>query len=208
MKRLLLTLALALTGVVATPGPAAGAETLHLTFKGRSALAFFSSVDASGCVVTNVSVFADDGRVKRTDDPNVAESATAVTIFQENVCTGAVLLFADGFAALGADDFQIDKDLMAATLNTTIELSDLLSGKSFPVNISMAWTGEGPAFRGKAHSQFNRPGLKYIFRSDSTFRMATASGTVSDGTTDFTPQAPSLAEMIFTNQGEVVIIHD
>jgi hypothetical protein len=40
-----------------------------------------------------------------------------------------------------------------------------------------------------------------------TFRDATASGTVSDGTTNFTPEPAVFADMGSVKQGEVDIIH-
>lgn len=77
MKRLLLMPALALSVLVATP--AAGAETLHASFKGQFAEAEFSSLDPSGCVVTDVFIFAVDGRVKETGHPVVTSSAASLS---------------------------------------------------------------------------------------------------------------------------------
>jgi hypothetical protein len=39
-------------------------------------------------------------------------------------------------------------------------------------------------------------------------RQATASGTVSDGTTNFTPQPATFANLFSTSQGSVMITHD
>jgi hypothetical protein len=207
MKRLLLILALALSALVATPASAAGAETLHFSFKGQTADAFFSSVDPSGCVFTEVGVFAVDGRVKETGHPAVSSEAF-IFISQFDACTDTLLLAADGSATLAPGEFQIDQQLTTASLNTTIEVFDFVSGTSFPVDVSVSWTGVGATFRIKDHFQIKTPGFKVNSRFDGTFREATASGTVSDGTTNFTPEPAVFAELGSVKQGEVVIIHE
>lgn len=103
MKRLLLIPALALSVLVATP--AAGAETLHASFKGQFAEAEFSSLDPSGCVVTDVFIFAVDGRVKETGHPVVTSSA-AISIFQFDHCTGMALFDVTAFPTLAEDEFR------------------------------------------------------------------------------------------------------
>src|SRR6266498_5224316 len=208
--RLLTVASLALVLLaLALPARAAGAETLHVKFQGQTAQAEFSS--AQGCVQTVVYVLATDGRFKT--DPGGPEVASGgeVYVSQEDVCTQTQLVDAFGFAALAPDEFQIDEQLTAATLTATIEVSDFTSGISFPVHVSVSWTGFGDTF-----SQDDRfhvkeaPGVWVNFHLDGTFRQATASGTVSDGTTNFTPEPALLTgntRLGSIKVGEVDIIH-
>ena len=207
MKRLFLILALALTALTATSvSGAAGASTLHFNFKGQFAEADFDSVDPSGCVETFVFVEGVNGTVKETGHPSVSSMAVIV-IDQFDFCTGTETLFAVGEATLAAGEFQIDKSLTTATLNATIEVSDFVSGTSFPVDVSVNWTGFGATTTQKDHFQIKGPGFKVNSRFMGTFRDATSSGTVSDGTTNFTPDSAVFADMGSVKQGEVDIIH-
>lgn len=207
MKRLFLILALALTALTATSvSGAAGASTLHFTFKGQFAEVGFDSLDPSGCVDTFVYVEGVNGTVKETGQPT-ASSLAVVVIDQFDFCTSTELLFAQGEATLAAGEFQIDKMLTTATLDTTIEVFDEVSGTSFPVDISVSWTGVGATTTQKDHFQIHGPDFKVNSRFMGTFRDATASGTVSDGTTNFTPESAVFADMGSVKQGEVDIIH-
>jgi hypothetical protein len=205
MKRLLLIPALALAVLVATP--AAGAETLHASFKGQFAEAQFSSVDPSGCVVTDVFIFAVDGTVKETGNPEVTSSA-AISVFQFDRCTGMPLFDVTAFPTLAKDEFQIDNQLDTATLNATVEVFENISGTSIPIDVHISWTGNGPTFRTKDRFQSSQPGSKLKVRFDGVSRAATASGTVSDGMTNFTPQAAVFANMGSAKQGEMEIIRE
>jgi hypothetical protein len=118
-----------------------------------------------------------------------------------------ILLDADGFAVLAPGQFQIDNKLTTASLTATIEVFDFVSGTSFPVNVSVSWTGVGETFSVKQRSHQTFPGFKINKRFDGTGRHGVASGTVSDGTTNFTPQPALVAELGSIRRGELDIIH-
>jgi hypothetical protein len=192
--RLLTVVGLALVLLaLALPARAAGAETLHVKFKGLTAQAEFSSTQ--GCVQTDVYVLASDGEFKTDPGGPAAASVAEVYLFQTDICTQTRLLGGFGFAELAPDAFQIDEEFTAATLTATIEWSDFESGTSFPVHISMRWTGFGDTFsRDERYRREDPPGVWVNFHLNGTFRQATASGTVSDGTTNFTPEPALLTE--------------
>jgi len=207
--RLLTVTSLALVLVaLALPAHAAGAETQHVKFQGRTAQAEFSSTQ--GCIETVVYVLATDGRVKT--DPGGPEAASGAEsyIFQSDTCTQTQLRAAYGFAVLAPDEFQIDERFTAATLTATIEVFDDVSGTSMPVAISVRWTGYGDTFSQDDRFHVKEPGLKVNFHLDGTFRQATASGIVSDGTTNLTPEPALLTgntRLGSIKVGEVDIIH-
>ena len=210
MKRPLLILALTLSALVAIPAPAAEAQTTRVgfSFHGDMAEAGFSSVDASGCVVTDVFVFAIDGRII---GPGVGDvrSAVAIDIFQFDVCADRVVFAFSSIATLAADEFQITDRLKAATLNTTVEGVESVSGASINIDIHVTWTGEGAIFRQKDRFQTSeRPGNKLMVFFDRVGRSATASGTVTFGTTNFTPEPALFANISSVKEGELEIIHE
>ncbi|MCM8748573.1 hypothetical protein NET02_05395 [Thermomicrobiaceae bacterium CFH 74404] len=209
-RRLLLALVLALGlfGVLAALQPlrAAEAETHHFWFKSQFAEAFFSNLDETGCVVTDAFVAAVDGRSKEAGTPEVSSQAF-LFISRFDQCTGTQLLAAEGFPILTEREFQIDHRLTTATLETTIEVFDYVSGTSFPVDVSVSWEGSGDRVRISDHFQVKAPGFKLNARFDGTFRTAQASGPISDGTTDFTPDPAVFANMSSVKQGELVVTH-
>jgi hypothetical protein len=171
---------------LALPARADGAETLHVKFQGQTAQAEFSSTQ--GCVQTVVYVLATDGRFKT--DPGGPEAASGAEsyIFQSDTCAQTQLRAAYGFAVLAPDEFQTDQRFTAASLAATIQVADVVSGTSFPVAVSVRWAGFGDTFSQDDRFHLKEPGLKVNFHLDGTFREASASGTVSDGTTNLTPE--------------------
>jgi hypothetical protein len=76
---------------------------------------------------------------------------------------------------------------------------------TFDVEVAMTWTGTGELERLRDRSHFYAPGLIAHNRFDGTFREAVASGSVSLGGTNLTPQAPEFAEIGSVKQGSVTI---
>jgi hypothetical protein len=122
-------------------------------------------------------------------------------------CTQTLLLAADGSAVLGPGELQIDNKLTTANLTATVEVFDVVSGASFPVDVNVSWTGVGGTTSTRTHTRQTLPGFKVNERFERTFREAIASGTVSDGTTNFTPQPapPGEALLASVKEGEVDI---
>lgn len=135
-------------------------------------------------------------------------SSAAISIFQFDHCTGMPLFDVTAFPTLAEDEFQIDNQLDTATLNATVEVFENISGASIPIDVHISWTGIGPTFRTKDRFQSSQPGSKLKIRFDGVSRAATASGTVSDGTTNFTPEPAVFADMGSAKQGELEIIHE
>jgi hypothetical protein len=162
-----------------------------------------SSTDSSGCVITSVAVFTDDNRYNYgPGGPEVLPLLT-VLLSKFDQCTGTLLLEAGGQAV--PEELQTDKQLTTATLDTTIKLSDSVSGNSVPVSVNIEWTGTGATVTQRSHNQIKLPGFKMNSRFSGTFRDATAVGTVSDGTTNFTPEPATSARLGSVQGGEVGI---
>jgi hypothetical protein len=205
MKRLYRPLFLAFAMLLPATPALAASEVLHFSFQGQSAGAAFESVDSSGCITTTVFVFAADGKVK-IDGQAAVTSGAALVIDVIDLCNlKTTLVSAFGSATLAPDDFVMQK-LDSATLDTSIEVFDSVSEASFTVDLSVTWTGVGDQFRTKGHSQVKTPSFKLNSRFDSTSRSATASGTVSDGTTNFTPDPALSASLDASKSGDVSVV--
>lgn len=205
MTKLLISTILGLLAMtLLAPALAATAETLHFSSSGRFAEASFHSTDASGCIETIVSITAVDRRVKDDGAPSQLESGAIATVIQRDVCSGTQLTFAVGTAELAAEAFQIDQ-LDSATLNTSITVQDFVSGSSFAVGVSLSWQATADPARVRDHFLIQEPGLTVNSRTDGTGRAGTVAGTVTDGTTNFTPE-PGVGLLGVAKAGEVVVV--
>jgi len=173
--------------------------------KGKGASAFFSSVDPSGCVYTDVLVVGNEGFFQSPPGPGNRSSGVDVAISQYDWCTDTLLLAAQGFAPLADPDLQVSEDLRSATLTATVNVYDYVSNSYFDVFIALVWTGSGAVNRTSSHTHFDSPGCQGNLRFIGSFRGAVATGSVSDGVTNYTPE-PSLGYDIFkAKSGEVLI---
>jgi hypothetical protein len=212
MTRMLLAIfvVLATTASINTSS-VAQADTLHFAFKGQDASAVFISTDPSGCVQTYVSISARDGSAKTGDPKPVAQSAATISIEKSDMCTpppsGRPLLSVFGEPALTADQFQIN-DLTSATLRGKFELFDFASETQFTVSLNLSWSGVGDTFDVKNHDHITMPNLKIDSHGKGTIRTATASGTVTNGTTNFTPSTTDSAALGSIKAGTVFVIHE
>jgi hypothetical protein len=190
----LVALIFSITGPRAYAAGSGGVTTFR--FQGNTAFAVFNSYSPDNCVDTFVVV---DGTQRR---PGLEAD---VSISQYDVCTGTQLLFAYG--STFTPNFQVSARLASASLSATISVFDEVSGNTFPVSVSMTWTATGPLSRavGSEHLQFGN--IIQNFRMNDTFRDASASGTVSDGTTNFTPSPSVFTQIASFINGEVDIIH-
>ena len=178
-------------------------------FKGKSADAFFSSTDLSGCIVTDVFVFASDDASTSHDPPgppsSFSGSVAFISIYQYDYCTWTQMLAADCFASLADQDFQvIGRELDSAELNATLGCYDYVSGSSFDVFVDLDWTAIGDPIRQSSNFHFRTPGFIVNERFSGTFRSAEVSGSVSDGVMNFTPEL-GFGNIISAKSGSVVI---
>ena len=159
--------------------------------KTSSAEAFFSSVDPSGCITTFVWVFAGE--------PSSEPGQAGLIIRQCDACTFTQVLDAYGSAELADLEFQVAPNLASATLETTVNIYDYVSGLSFDVYVDLTWTGIGTPNRYTSNSQWHDRNCHEISHHHGVSRTAEASGTISDGQTDFAP-APSVEARLYLDK--------
>jgi len=165
----------------------------------------FSTTDPSGCVVTDVYVSANSGTEQ--DHPGtVAYGVASVSIYRYDACTDTTLLQAVGLNdALGSGEFQVSRQLDWASLETTIDVTDIDTGNVFGVNVNVDWTGTSDLTRNHSNTKDVYPGCHVINRWKGSGRQAVASGAVSDGVENFTPGPSQSAEIGYVIDGFEVI---
>jgi hypothetical protein len=197
-----LSLALAFFGMVSNVSAGGGTNNGH--FRDLGGNAYFYSTDPSGCVVTEVIIFATQHYFQSPPGRGDEGPFASLLIFQYDVCTGTELISASGSA--GPDlDIQVDKKLNWATMTGTALVFDGVSQSDLEIFMDMAWTAVGPPIHETSNSHFQSPKCHLMARSNGIFRSAEASGTLSDGVTNFTPDSALVANIFKTKSGNLTV---
>jgi hypothetical protein len=138
-------------------------------------------------------------------------------------------IFRDIFGFTTDADFQVDRFLTAATLNATVDavaceypvdqplpaLERVRSpaaqnGEPEPctdttLDVNLTWAGFGNISRIGAHEHFHGPGFIVSSHFKGTHREAEVSGSITDGSIDFTGGETAFGIIFEARQGEVTI---
>jgi hypothetical protein len=186
--------------VMVAAAEADAAEVSRLTFRGATASGFFQSVDSSGCLVTQAFVSGSDDVIRQGSETVLEGPLAQVQVIRFDACNfdlcgPRVVTELSAFSFLPEGALTISKDLGSARLNTTLLALDFVTGASVPLVVDMVFTATGPrslqeqlfidAFPGPEA----RSGLRSVGTFVGTVRKGTASGSVSDGSTNYTPNA-------------------
>ena len=188
--------------VMATFLPAAPAQALMSSkFRGGGATAFFASLD--GCIQTNVDIFTGEGM--RQDAPGKPQPWSSVNIYisQYDVCTETQVLYVDAIADLAAADLQIDPRLREATLNTTLNVTDIMTGNTFDITIDVAWMGVGPLVRDRYNFRFGDKDCRIHDRNNFVQPAISVTGSVWSDTQNFTPDQNPGGWMVSSNSNYI-----
>ena len=208
LTRAAVTLVIA-SGAAVLPTGAASAALPNLpagaSNRGPLVNASFETVDPSGCIVTDVFVSANSGIAQShpTTDEAGPVNDVGVSLYRYDACNDYTsLVDAAGLVTtLPAGAFTVSKQLSWAHLVADVPLDDLVSGRTFTVHVDMAWTGTSAIRRD--HSNTNdiyARNCHVLNRWKGSGRTADAAGTVTHGSTNYTP-AP-------THDGEIGYVID
>lgn len=194
---------------LSTASWAAGATVFKFTARSKLVFASFESTDTSVCntgIITSVSVTADDNVFQTPPGPGAESSTIDVFVSQFDTCTSTFpCIF--GFTSLADADFQVNAE--SATLITKLTAIDCNTGNpiSPDMSVNLTWTGNGQPRPTNDHVINQTP--KSIFKLDArgTTTPAQASGTISIGITNFTPDPALDANIVSTLNGQLTIIH-
>jgi len=179
---------------------------LVLFIKGANASADFSSIDSSGCVTTTVHVEAGSEVIR---DPN-AVPPTLATVGAYLVITRVDSCLATTSVWQGFSDtvtYTYDRRLTQAHLTGTVVACDPDTGVScLTLSVDLTWSGFGPAAIVRDKTRTISGEFLLITRLRAELRSAVVTGTVSDGTTNYTP-APSYAGYMAWATTREVTVH-
>ena len=206
MRRALIGLAVTACTVLAFAGPASAASghVMRFSFHGTFADAFWFTSSATTFTATSV---------------NVSQSMQGSELFVDNF-TGNV--DANGNFTGGTDtsadvtsgfSFAIDKAQLTSGSTTgsglpattcTVDANfNFINCSATTIDVTVAWTGQGPIGRSVANDHFKSTGFSVNDHFNGTDRAATAAGTVA-GSTVGTSQL-QFADLGFTNSGTTTV---
>ncbi len=173
------------------------------TFSGHSGTASFAS--NSDCVTTDIWVFATEG-FARSGATSGESTYAYVSTNSYNSCTGANS-WGSGYDFNGAIQWSQATSTLAVQGNVNVNTynSDGTTSTT-PYTINLTWQGYGKPTR--QMDSFHTESPTYLSQGhiDGTSQIAYASGTLSDGTTNFAASGTTSSEMMFANSGTFVTI--
>ena len=172
------------------PTVALAAESIQ--YSGMGANAYFSSID--GCINTDTFVQGLDFQYKKPSaEP---QSYVYLTVSQYNSCTGESIMYVEAFGYVSEPDFQASEKQNTATLTATVTGYDWVSQENVELYVDLSWTAEGSVTRMKTSNHYKFPGCHINEKFTQLTRTGVASGSVSDGEMNFTPE-PSWSASIW-----------
>ena len=202
MFKLFVVVILFLAGVSLIGAAQAGSPVYHFT--GEYANALFSDYDGIGCVVNEVYIFAGENVSHTPPARRAGMSEALVQIAEYDLCAQELLSLKQGYTLLPDSAFQVANKIESATLAAMIEVLDEL-GEPSHVTINLTWTATGPIVRTKSSSYTHAPDCKINTHYNGTQRVASVSGSISDGTTEFTTLPLIFANIGTDKAGEITI---
>lgn len=185
-NRMKLLAVLVLLLVTFSPQTAVSADRYR--YEGYDVWATFYSMDPSGCIKTAVKIEMGE------------EMIYSITLSQYDLCLGQGLLDASGYKALSKSEVKIE-NMNSAKLRTTVHVTDDYRNIASDVSIDLTWIGTGNTLAYHDHHHDHPwPHCNINGNGRKRYREAQASGTISDGTTNFTPEPSQIAHFYFWKQ--------
>lgn len=163
--------------LLATFSPQTSASADMVKYEGHSAWGGYWSTDASGCIRTHVEIEMGEAEIN------------SITVYQYDQCLGYVFFEAYGNKLLSTSEVKYIGNVDSAVLTTTVTVTDFERGLSFDVFVDLTWKGTGDLAVYQNHNNYRPwPGCTMNGVGKEYYREAQVSGTVSDGTTNFTTE--------------------
>jgi hypothetical protein len=146
------------------------------------------------------------GRVKVGAGRPDAQSTVFVAVIRFDICTQQPVGFSLGFLEDVGEALQVDR-LDGASLDTTVQITDLGTGASYAMDVQLECTGMGEPSNAREHIMLDYPGFHVNSRQSGTMRAAEVAGVVSGGTTNYASGAWAWGTLSSVNAGELYIVH-
>jgi hypothetical protein len=168
------------------------------TFTNQSAFADFESSSSDGCVISDTFVQGFNNLMR---PGNTATQTVFVSMEKFNNCTGEFL--SGAFSQDFTGTVQFGSGLSTAAVVGAATMVDEMTSNTFSLSVNLTWQGFGATTSFFDNSHQRGPGFMFNTHFNGTTRGAAASGTISDGTTNFAA-SPTLNGNLSDNSGGTV----
>ena len=152
-------------------------------FETQSAVANFVG-EESACERTFVHVFVSN-HIERPEKTPV--SGGFISIKKENFCTGTTLMDVVGAPVFNSNEFTVKGNLKQASLRAAFPVFDFIANNHFMIAVDLSWRSTGRAVRSWSLTSDD---FVFIVAKEATKSyLANASGQISNGIENFTPDA-------------------
>jgi len=204
MRRALIGLAVTALALLAFAGPASAApgQVTQFRFHGTFADAFWFTSSATSFTATTVSasqsmqgseLFVD----QFTGNVDANGNFTGGTDTSADVTTGFSFAIEKAQLTKGSTSGSG----LPATTCTFDALGNVISCSATTIDVTVAWTGQGPIARAVANDHFKTAGFSESDHFNGTDRAATASGTVAGST--LSASELQFGDLGFANSGTI-----
>ena len=181
--------------------PIAALAAESTQYSGTGADAYFSHVD--GCINTDAFVQGLDYQYQKpASEP---QSYIYLTVSQYNTCTGEGIMYVEAFGWVSDSAFQVSSKQDSATLSGTVSGYDWVSQTTVELTVDLAWTAGGTVTRQKTNDHYKFPGCHIVEKFTQLTRSGTATGTVTLGGMNFTPDPSWSASVWEFKNGSVTV---
>jgi hypothetical protein len=171
-------------------------------FSGGYANAYFSSDD--GCISN--SVYVDAGEHAGATQTSMGGPSVNLWVSSWNHCTWTTSFSGSAYQVrLSSDALQLSRQVTSASLNTTIPVMNYFTWQQVPLTIKLTWTNTSAPVKSSQTFRYQSEDFMSSGRYSGTYAPAQASGTVSDGTTNYTPAPTTSAQIAYVRSGQVTI---
>jgi hypothetical protein len=182
--------------ICAVPMRASAATLYSFHVHGYTADAYFSTWDSP---TTLTEAYVGTGEA-------VGGNATSYTFVQTDQVDftdpNNPVLLSEDFGEVPASALQVNSKLASGSLSGSIPVTDINNNPA-TIWVNLSWTAAGPAAKGTSNSHYSYGGFSISTHNSGTMVPAVATGTVTDGTADFTGGNPSqFADLNKVTSGE------
>jgi hypothetical protein len=201
---------MALSALILAPVSVANAASTKVSvanLRGPLINVGFTTLDPSGCIETDTFVSANLPSYQQLPSKPVTTGVASVNIFEYDSCTDTTILDASGLTEdLPAGALQVSKQLDQASLVATIPMLNIDTNETFSVDVNVSLVGTSAIHRDDVNSNdFYGGGCHVLNRWKGSGRTASATGTVTDGVTNYTPDLTDAGEIGYVIDGFEVI---
>jgi len=180
-------------------------EQSRFQLRDVGAEAEFFSFDPTGCILTDVFIFAAGRRQKAAAGKPTEVPLAVVLAFQVDVCSNTVLrdVFGETLdATLEADRSKLGE----ARLQATVTGTDFVTTQEVQMEVDIAWTGVGELTFQSLQNRVRQPGFLSRSSIKGVFRDAIAAGTISLAGENLAPESSVFADVFRVRVGELQLV--